>query len=694
MSDAQLNTGPEREQIAQEICQYLPLKDIVAGKKVLDLNGRYSEIVSQLLNWGAAQVDCLTNTSVAKARLAADFSGHSNVMIRSAGPAGFVAAHGADYDVIIGTDFLQENATPDRILAALAGIDRGDTVILLSSRNDVFTGMTQRTAPRSFYDFRTASEEALGAASWYLGTSSTGFAAVSADRAVQSPEVPAPTQDPAAVLVSEPVPTLKPSNSLFFCAIWSGAELRTAYSSLLPRGGDQIWPVQSRVPADVALGKRRRAAFVIDQHGWAFDNIVDNITPYLAGQYEISVYCIADYSDPADLLNAIFVENTYDNVHYMWREAVFWDLTDSRIMLRLLDRSGLSVAKLVDRLAAPVLTTSVYDHMHLQSREIEQRQSAFASVDGYAVSSPHLMAVYQDAYDAKPAVQISDGVDLETFAKARAIRAGKTDDGVFRIGWVGNSTWGQGKAGLDHDPKGLETVLIPAVERLVMDGFKVSLELADRNLRYRSRAEMVEYYGGIDVLVCASQTEGTPNPVLEAMASGTPFVSTDVGIVTAASGPEQTRYILSDRTPDAMFDALVQLIGSKRDQKALAAENLRRVAQWDWSRTIPNWLKLLNQAQEHHLRTGRQMRQITMRLRYDYWHSLTAIDTIRGEVGELKAQLSKAATKQATATAELQKVTKSLSKERKQHSRLRAKSSLEHVKDGLKRRVRKWMGGQ
>lgn len=62
-------------------------------------------------------------------------------------------------------------------------------------------------------------------------------------------------------------------------------------------------------------------------------------------------------------------------------------------------------------------------------------------------------------------------------------------------------------------------------------GFDIEERFADKHVTPRTLREMPDYYSSIDVYVCASITEGTPNPILEAMASGVPIVTTDVGIV-------------------------------------------------------------------------------------------------------------------------------------------------------------------
>jgi glycosyltransferase involved in cell wall biosynthesis len=45
----------------------------------------------------------------------------------------------------------------------------------------------------------------------------------------------------------------------------------------------------------------------------------------------------------------------------------------------------------------------------------------------------------------------------------------------------------------------------------------------------RSRQEMIDFYSSIDAYVCTSNTEGMPQPVLEAGATKLPIVSTSVG---------------------------------------------------------------------------------------------------------------------------------------------------------------------
>ena len=73
--------------------------------------------------------------------------------------------------------------------------------------------------------------------------------------------------------------------------------------------------------------------------------------------------------------------------------------------------------------------------------------------------------------------------------------------------------------------RGYEEIIVPAVTSLE----RVALLTAAREDKWRGPEEMREFYRSLDVYVCASRAEGTPNPCLEAAACGVPLVTTCVG---------------------------------------------------------------------------------------------------------------------------------------------------------------------
>ena len=82
---------------------------------------------------------------------------------------------------------------------------------------------------------------------------------------------------------------------------------------------------------------------------------------------------------------------------------------------------------------------------------------------------------------------------------------------------------------------------------------------------------------GSDVLLHASLTEGIPNVVLEAMASGIPVVATDVGGVSEAVTDGVEGFVVTPRDPDALAEALLRLAGDSALRKRMGAAGRKRI---------------------------------------------------------------------------------------------------------------------
>jgi glycosyltransferase involved in cell wall biosynthesis len=352
--------------------------------------------------------------------------------------------------------------------------------------------------------------------------------------------------------------------------------------------------------ADGAGAEPLRLAMVADVEGWAFDNIAKNIGACLEGRVVLEILYLKECKT-AELFARLFLEGTYDHVHFLWREPLLHFFFDegfaAGILERLEKKFGLARKKLIARLVAGFRQTSVtfgvYDHLHLQEEEIQIRRAAVALLDGYGVSSRRLAKIWSRHFGLAPSAQLPDGVDLKLFRPQPPENRGR-QRGEFVVGWVGNSAWNR-KDGAE-DPKGLETILKPALEKLLEEGLPLRGHFADRHERWRPREEMPAYYGEIDLLVCCSAIEGTPNPVLEAMACGLPVISTDVGIVPELLGPKQQDFIV-ERTIESLADAIRRIAQDPALVRALSKENLDHIRDWEWIDQAPKWLHLLNEAE-------------------------------------------------------------------------------------------------
>lgn len=357
-------------------------------------------------------------------------------------------------------------------------------------------------------------------------------------------------------------------------------------------------PAEATAPAVTNVVRRPRIALVTDTSNWAFANIARQLIRNLGHKYDFDLIPMTELGGIEEsrwmergrtggyvpgggsgINQLLLVAPDYDLVHVFWRE--YLTLIGSDALAEYADRLGLSYAEYErDFIRRACITTSVYDHLHSTPEAIAERRPVFNTLTaGYTVSSARLDRLYRGFEGLRaPAAVIEDGVSPGLFYPMHLDRFDTIGMREVVVGWVGNSRWASSLG----DKKGVHSILIPAIERLRAEGLPIRLQLADRQEGFIPHDRMVHYYATIDVYVCTSEIEGTPNPVLEAMACGVPVVTTDVGVVPEVLGPEQHAFILAERSVDALAEALRRLLAQPALFARLSAESLARIAGWDW----------------------------------------------------------------------------------------------------------------
>ncbi len=171
-----------------------------------------------------------------------------------------------------------------------------------------------------------------------------------------------------------------------------------------------------------------------------------------------------------------------------------------------------------------------------------------------------------------------DGVDTKLFTYK------KYNDDIYtksklKIGWIGNSNpWAHG----------------------INKGFKIIKEVIEKNNdkfifepqdSYTCvkipHIEIPNYIHNIDIIICFSMAEGTPNQILEASSCGRCWISTKVGIVeelynTLENNPTG---ILINRNIEELEKALL-LLYNNRNLIVKYGDNGRKAIEkdWDWSK--------------------------------------------------------------------------------------------------------------
>ena len=146
------------------------------------------------------------------------------------------------------------------------------------------------------------------------------------------------------------------------------------------------------------------------------------------------------------------------------------------------------------------------------------------------------------------------------------------------VGWVGNKK-----------RKVKRTHLLPSLDFIV----KIKSDYGPKHFTLeRSQQPMVEFYHSIDVLVNLSISEGMPQPVLEAMASGLPVIVTSTGAMSELIG---RRWVipsnLSDSDTIKKVNKRLQLLNNNpKLRKKVGKRNRRMILnKWSWKKVIKKY---------------------------------------------------------------------------------------------------------
>jgi glycosyltransferase involved in cell wall biosynthesis len=168
------------------------------------------------------------------------------------------------------------------------------------------------------------------------------------------------------------------------------------------------------------------------------------------------------------------------------------------------------------------------------------------------------------------------GVNRELF---HPVPGARRDDGVFRILCSGDP----------RPHKGLATVR-EAVDRLRRTH---RVELSTYHGRGIPQSRMAATYASADLFVDAQWHAGWNNPVIEAMACGTPVVCSDIGGVQDFAFDERTALLVPARDASALARAVARMIEDPALRARLSTNALALVERFDWNEAAAGFLALL-----------------------------------------------------------------------------------------------------
>ena len=144
---------------------------------------------------------------------------------------------------------------------------------------------------------------------------------------------------------------------------------------------------------------------------------------------------------------------------------------------------------------------------------------------------------------------------IRLIAVGRLVKAKRFDRFISVVARAGQATQVKFKAVIVGD----------GPERARLEQQATELGLLPDTIEFKGpQTEMASIYRDADILVLTSDREGTPNVVLEAMASGLPVVATRVGGIPQVVEDERSGYVANPDDEERLTTSLLKLICDRR----------------------------------------------------------------------------------------------------------------------------------
>jgi GT2 family glycosyltransferase len=304
--------------------------------------------------------------------------------------------------------------------------------------------------------------------------------------------------------------------------------------------------------------KRKKVLLVCDSPGWAFERIAMKQKVFLSDSYDFTV----TFSNQWEVFKTQLLYTDWDAVIFLWRIPLFQ-----------LVREGVIPAELMKKIGY-----CIYDHQGAlgYSAEILALENLDVPV---GVVNETLFESLKNS--VKNLFLIPDGVDTGLFKPFKSL--GENNQRIL-VGWSGNTKWG----GVD-DVKGFSRVIQPCIEKIKEKNLPIDFDIIDSSNGRIPQNFVANTMKNWDVVICASRHEGTPNPILEGLASGLAIVSTSVGM-TPELIREGAEIVLIPEDVNYLLENL-KILSALKINKGLSEVKVknRKVAQkYDWRETLTN----------------------------------------------------------------------------------------------------------
>ena len=337
-----------------------------------------------------------------------------------------------------------------------------------------------------------------------------------------------------------------------------------------------------------------KVLFIVDSPNWSHDYKTRSLQRTLGGEYQILKRFQSDVTE-ADLENAdlilVYYWLQFNRMKHL--EAAFMR-NRRKLLIGVCSHFELEgqwrepALALLRRMARGVFANNLLLHHELQplvEAPIFYTPNGVATGFYYPLPKSYLSAAQPETFCSEE----RNGFQATLKARLSSINSilknaskigagGRTARPKLRVGWAGSLS-NQGP-----EQRGFHDLIVPAVRSVK----SAQLVVAAREEKWRGPDEMLEFYRSIDIYLCASRNEGTPNPCLEAAACGVPIVTTRVGNM-----PELIEHgingLFVERNVSDIANKIIQLRDNPLSRTELSQNMLASIQAWDWRHQAGNY---------------------------------------------------------------------------------------------------------
>ena len=325
---------------------------------------------------------------------------------------------------------------------------------------------------------------------------------------------------------------------------------------------------------------KKRILLLVDMYDWSFHNIAKRI------QKELTNYDI-------DILTTT---ELYKNVHNILKKKynifLFFFPTSRFSVDELNYIRNYNKSKFYWCLYENFIWRNINKVNLLQKVRIETYNNIKYWInycDGYFYASPQIQRSLKKNFGTyrKPNEYCMDGVDTKMFYFKEYNKDIYTKE-KLKIGWIGDSN-----PSMSGIQKGYNEI-----KRYVSD-LSANFDFCplDKQIKQIPHNEVPNYIHNIDIIVCYSTCEGTPNQILEGSSCGRCWISTDVGIVSSVYNTieDNPTGIIIKKNEKAFKDALMKLYNN-RELIVEYGRNGRKAIEvkWDWKYRLEGFQRMFD----------------------------------------------------------------------------------------------------